>query len=144
MTIKTRFGEMEINENDIIKFPNGIYGFEDTKEYVILKMEKDSPFIWMQSITDDDLAFVLIDPRIFTNDYILDVSEEDLKIIEMDDEKDIADYAIVTIPDTVEDMTANLQGPILINVKKQLGVQGISLRNDYTVKHRILDGKSGD
>ena len=72
MTVKTRFGEMEINENDIIKFPNGIYGFEDTKEYVILKMEKDSPFIWMQSIKDDDLAFVLIDPRIFTNDYLFD------------------------------------------------------------------------
>ena len=144
MTVKTRFGEMEINENDIIKFPNGIYGFEDTKEYVILKMEKDSPFIWMQSITDDDLAFVLIDPRVFTKDYILDVSEEDLKIIEMDDEKDIADYTIVTIPDTVEDMTANLQGPILINVKKQLGVQGISLRNDYTVKHHILDRKDED
>ena len=144
MTVKTRFGEMDINEKDIIKFPNGIYGFEEIKEYVILKMEKDSPFIWMQAIKDGDLAFVLIDPRIFTEDYVLDVSEEDLNIIEMGSDQDIADYAIVTIPETVEEMTANLQGPILINVKKQLGVQGISLRDDYTVRHSILDRKSED
>ena len=75
MTITTRFGEMDINENDIITFPNGIYGFEEIKEYIILKMDKESPFLWMQSVKDNDLTFVLIDPRIFVKDYILDVSD---------------------------------------------------------------------
>ena len=144
MTLKTQFGDVEIDGKEIIIFPHGIYGFENIKKYVVIKTDPNSPFLLMQSVENENLAFILIDPRLFIAEYLLDISEEDLKIIDYSTDDEVIDYAIVTIPDNPEEMTANLQGPILINAKKHLGIQGISLNNSYTVKHKILSKKTED
>ena len=138
--IKTKpFGEIEVDESQEITFPEGLFGFEQYKKFYLLE-NPDSPFLWLQSSEDPSLAFILISPMQFKADYELKISDEDYKSIDIKDkEKELLDFVIVTVPSDPEKMTANLQGPIIINIKKKLGKQAISLKEDYTVRCPILD-----
>jgi len=132
------YGSIEVDERQKIFFPYGILGFESLKDYVLLDA-RQQPFYWLQSLDVVEIAFVLINPRIFRPDYRLEVEKEELKEIGIESEEDILDFAIVTIPENSSDMTANLQGPIIINKKTRVGRQSISLNPEWRVRHKILD-----
>lgn len=138
--IRTKpFGEIEVDETQMINFPEGLFGFEKYKNYFLLE-NPDSPFLWLQSADEPSLAFILIEPRQFKSDYKLKIAEEEYRNIGIKDkEKELLDFVIVTVPKDPSKMTANLQGPIIINVTKKIGKQSISLNDDYTVRCPILD-----
>jgi flagellar assembly factor FliW len=137
--IRTKpFGEIEVDETQEIFFPDGLFGFETYKKFFILE-NPDSPFVWLQSSEEPGLAFVMIHPLQFKTDYELRISEEDTKAIDILSKQDILDFVIVTIPEDPSQMTANLQGPVIINIKKKLGKQAISLKDAYNVKCPILE-----
>lgn len=139
MKINTaRFGELEVNEKEIIHFKEGLFGFEDLKEYVIFQMEDDNPLVWMQAIEDGDLAFILIRPFEFRPNYSLKLSDKDVEDIELESPDDSDIFAIVVLPEDSSKMTANLQGPIVINRVKKLGKQVISTNPKHKLKHYIL------
>jgi len=138
VTIQTKsFGEMEVSEKQKISFPEGILGFEFIKEYYLLDMD-DSPFYCLQAAEERHIAFILIQPDFFMDDYKLMISEGDLSALGIKDPDEILDFAIVTIPERTEDMTANLQGPVVINRSTLEARQIISLHESYTVRHPIL------
>ena len=139
--IKTRpFGEIEIQDQQVIDFPDGILGFDDVKKFVLLDTQDDtSPLKWLQAYDVPELAFVIIRPVDFIKEYDLVVSMNDIEAIEADEPEKMLVFAIVTIPKNPAEMTANLQGPIIINPSKRLGRQAISLSDKYTVRHRIID-----
>ena len=138
MRINTRpYGEIEIYEKQKIFFPYGILGFEHLKYYALLDA-RQQPFYWLQSLDIVEVAFVLINPKVFRPDYELEVSREELKEIGIESTEDILDFVIVTIPDDATKMTANLQGPIIINKDSKVGRQSISLNLDWKVKHLIM------
>jgi len=132
------YGSINIDERQKIFFPYGILGFESLKDYVLLDAQQQ-PFYWLQSLDVVEIAFVLINPRIFRPDYKLEVEKEELSEIGIKSEDNIIDFAIVTIPENSSDMTANLQGPIIINKKTRVGRQSISLNPEWHVRHKILD-----
>ena len=133
------FGEMEIEEDQIVEFADGILGFDFVKKFAILE-EKDSPFVWLQALNEPELSFVMISPLEFMSEYSLIISQSDLDDVDASGPDKLAVFAIVTIPshDPAE-MTANLQGPVIINAEKRKGKQAISLSDKYRVRHRILD-----
>ena len=134
------FGEIEVNELQVIDFPEGILGFDYIKKFVILDTEDEgSPFKWMQAFDEKDLAFVIIRPVDFMEKYDLLISQSDLETVKAESVDELLVFAIVTIPENPEKMTANLQGPIIINVEKKLGRQAISMSERYGVRHNILD-----
>ena len=137
------YGKIKISAKQKVTFEEGLYGFEKEKVFYLLDMENDGPFYYLQSANSKDLAFVLINPYMFKPDFILDVSRSDLVKVGIEKEDDaegkILVFSIVTIPDNSQDMTANLLGPILINVETRLGVQALSLVESYTTKHKILE-----
>lgn len=140
LTIVTKpFGKIEIDERQIIEFPEGIFGFGDIKKFVLLDAKEKSPFKWLQAYDEPDLAFVIIRPADFMARYNLDVTPSDFVDIGAQSPEDVIVYAIVTIPDEPSKMTANLQGPLLINPKTRCGKQAISLSDTYTVRHNILE-----
>ncbi|MFH0975641.1 MAG: flagellar assembly protein FliW [Spirochaetota bacterium] len=140
ITIHTKpFGEIEVETKQIVDFPDGILGFDFVKKFVILDSEENSPFKWMQAFSEPDLAFIIIQPVFFKPDYELIISQSDIEAVEAQDANSLLVFVIVTIPSNPSDMTANLQGPIIINTKKQIGRQVISLSDKYCVKHKILD-----
>jgi flagellar assembly factor FliW len=141
VTIKTKpFGEIEVTEERIIDFPDGLFGFDFIKKFVLLESrDEKSPFLWLQAYDEHDLAFVIIRPEDFRGSYKLEISQSDYEAIGEKVKDKLLVYAIVTIPTDPAGMTANLQGPIIINPVKKLGRQAISLSDEYTVRHNILE-----
>lgn len=144
MLINTEvFGEIQIDKDKIIKFKEGLLGFEEEKEFAIINMEEgDSPFLWLQSVNTPELAFIIINPFYAFPDYEFIISEKVQKKLEIEDERDIAIYSIVVIPEDMEKMTANLLGPIIINIDKKLGKQVILDDNKYSTKHFVFQQKA--
>ncbi len=139
--VKTRpYGEIEVEDKQVVDFPDGILGFEEQNRFIILDTDdENSPFKWLQSFQEPELVFVIIRPADFMADYKLMVSQADLEAVEADKPEKLIVFAIVTLPSEPADMTANLQGPIIINPIKRIGRQAISLSDRYRVKHRIMD-----
>lgn len=139
MLVDTKpYGKIEVDERQKIHFPFGILGFEQRKWYVLLDASQ-TPFYWLQSLDDPTLAFVLIDPVVFRPDYVLEVAEEELQEILVENRDDLLVFAIVTIPENQERISANLQGPLVINRRNHVGRQSITLNPSWKVKHFILE-----
>jgi len=134
------FGDIEIPEGEIIAFPDGIYGFEDLKRWALLgKTDEDSSFMWLHAIDDPKICFVVIDPFVFRKDYSPEPDEGILGKIETDNAQDLRVLAIVTVPEDINRISANLKSPIIINSAKNIAVQMVMDTDKYTFKHYILD-----
>jgi len=135
----SRFGEIDITPEEIITFSEGILGFDLFHKFVILNPQDGSPFRWLQCVDNGDLAFVIIEPLNFMFSYDLEISDSDAAFLGLKNAEDAVLYSIVTIPDNAKDMTANLQGPLVINVKTRKGRQVISTDSHHHLKVKIID-----
>ena len=123
------------------RFDEGIPGFEKATEWIILCNPTEEPFAWLQSVSISDLAFVVVDPWLICPGYTARISDFDLKRLAIKSKDDVLLLSIVSVRDKIEDMTANLVGPILINVKARKGAQIVLQNsNDYSASHLILSG----
>lgn len=139
MLVNTKaYGKIDVDERQRLYFPYGILGFEKLTDYVLLDA-RQQPFYWLQSLESQEIAFIMITPSVFRPDYTPDVSKEELAEIELENNDDMLLFAIVTIPQKQSEMTANLQGPIMINKKTKTGRQSITTNPKWKVKHYILD-----
>mgnify|MGYP001243309066 FL=1 len=134
----TRFGEIEISEETIISFPNGILGFPDQTNYALINTDDNSPLKWLQSLEDPTLAFVVTNPNLFKPDYMVDAYRKDLAEINVQNEEEVLVLVIVTVPKDPSKMTANLKGPILINTQNRLAKQLVIDNNEYEIRFRLL------
>ena len=135
----SRFGAIEIKENEVIEMPNGVIGFPELKKYILLDHDKDSPFKWLQSLDDGTIAFVLINPLLFKPDYAVEVTETEVTDLELKSEEDAVISSIITMPGKVEEMTANLKAPLIFNLKNRTGKQIILNSAEYTTRHLVLE-----
>ena len=141
MKLVTRhFGEIDVNEDEIIDFMGGVPGLEGTK-YVLLNSSNEdlSPFMWLQSVDDGDVALVLVNSFLLYPEYAPDINEEQLSLLEFNKREDLAVFNVVVIPDNFEDITVNLKAPILVNEKNKKAVQVIADNQDYEIKHKMYD-----
>ncbi len=140
MLLNTRhFGQMEIEEKGIIEFPEGIPGFENAKKFALLaSTEEGSPFQWLQGVDNTELAFVVIDPKVFKPDYSVDVDDDEVEILKIKDVEKVIVLTIIVVPEDITKMTANLKAPVLINTENNRGKQVILDKGDYELKHYVL------
>ena len=133
-------GNIKIKSTEIFQFLDGFYGFPDDKEFALVQAKQDSPFLWLQSTQKENLAFVVIDPYLFCKDrYHPKISQSDLDILEVKSVDECSVFVIVTIPsEHPEEMTANMQGPVLLHRGMKKGRQVISLDNSHHVQVPIL------
>ncbi len=143
MDIETlRFGKIAVQEDKVITFPRGILGFAKNKQYLLFPHSEDSPFLWLQSVEDGDLAFVVMNPRLVKADYSLDVDQNVLNELDAKQETDLEVVCIVTIPrNDPKRMTINLLGPIIINAKSRSAVQVICDKQSYSHQHPVVSGQ---
>lgn len=95
--------------------------------------------MWMQALEDPNLAFILIRPFEFRPQYSLELSDSDTELLKLEKPEDSDVFSIVVIPEDHSKMTANLQGPIVINLSKNMGRQVISTNQNHKLKHYILE-----
>jgi flagellar assembly factor FliW len=133
----TRFGIIEVKEKDILNFPEGLVGFASRKKFFIYNKEKNLPFFWLQSMDDPNLAFVICDPLIFYPDYKISVRKEEVSILNVEDPNTLITCVIISISHDPFRMTANLQGPLVINTANRMGKQIVLVDSSYTTRHTV-------
>ncbi|MCT4595416.1 MAG: flagellar assembly protein FliW [Anaeromicrobium sp.] len=140
MFIETKhFGKIEVIEENIINFEEGLFGFEELKKYLYISNEdKENPFNWIQSIENPDLAFVITDPFIFNKEYDFYLDEAILEKLKISKKEQVGVYSIVVIPENIKNMTMNLKAPIIVNIEECRAMQ-VALKEDYPIKYKILE-----
>jgi flagellar assembly factor FliW len=135
----TRFGQLEIEEERVVHFPEGLLGFPDHKDYVILQHRKNSPFCWLQSMSAPDLAFVMTDPLMVKKDYLQYLSPDEKESLRTENGHQLAVFALVSIPSGhVERMTVNLLGPLVIDTSTRTGKQVILIDSGYSHQYPLI------
>ena len=138
-------GELEFEDNMSIHFNQGIPGFENEKQFILIPMEANSPFFYMQSTSNEDLCLLLADPFVFFPDYEIDIDDLEMQKLDFDNEKSqLAIYLVLSVPEDFKQTTANLRAPILINPDKCKGMQYISNKTVYTTRHNIFRSEQPD
>ena len=141
MLLNTKyFGEIEINEEQIITFEEGIPSFENMHRYSIISTpEPDSPFCWLQCIEQPELAFALANPFLIKKDYDFELTQENLDKLDIKSEAEIAVYAIVVIPEDVTKASMNLRAPVIVNSRTMKAAQIIIDISKYDIKNYIFE-----
>ncbi|MGL4986284.1 MAG: flagellar assembly protein FliW [Treponemataceae bacterium] len=139
MEIDTKsMGKVTIDKKQLIDFPCGLFGFEQMTEFALIESEHQ-PFLWLQSVQESGLAFLIMDPFLFCADYELDVDDEFLQKIEITNPADILVLSILTVPSDGSGITANLQGPVIINKKNNKGLQVVVNDPRWQTKYNLFD-----
>ena len=137
-----RFGDIEVEEDKILHFKNGIPAFEEEHEFLLIPYEEDSPILFMQSLKSPDLAFLVTNPFIFFPDYSFEIGDEATDALEIKSQEDLLIYAILTVPHgDVKKMTANLMAPVIINSKNNESMQLVLDKSPYKTKHPLFPEK---
>lgn len=132
----TRFGQVEVDEDRLLAFPQGVLGFETIQEYCLLEHKPGSPFHWLQATANPTLAFVVVDPFSFIADYELTISDADVSHLQLEGPEDVRILTIVTIAGS--EVSTNLVGPILLNHRLRLGRQIVLSDSRYCTRHALL------
>ena len=122
-----------------LSFPVGILGFPTCHHYRLERFrsgtDEHSPFFMLNSL-EQDLAFPLIAPQSIGIDYRFAVSAELLNALKASSAADLCCLVIVTTRERLEDITVNLQGPLIINPQSSLGFQIVN--ESYPLRHPLL------
>ena len=135
-----KFGEIEVSKNTIFNFVSPIIGFKDLKEYTIVDYKPDSPFKWLQSMEDLELAFPSTFCSFFGIDYQFDIPDEEANKLEIDSPDDIFVCNIVNIPSSnPQGATVNMLAPIVINLDNKKAMQVVLKNSQFEVRHKLFN-----
>ncbi len=119
----TRFGELEVEKSDKIFFKEGLLGFENLKNFFVVDPGDQTLILWLQSAEEPNVAFPIIEPKIYKPEYTVQLVPSEMQSLSLENINDAVVYSILTIPQVVTEMNANLKAPIIINNKSKLGRQ---------------------
>ncbi len=136
----THFGQIEINDDNIFSFEEGIMGFEDIRQFgLVTNEDTESPFCWIQAIEKPELAFALVDPFKIKKDYDFELKDEYVDFLEIEDVSQVTVFAIVVVPEDINKISMNLKAPIIANKNNRKAAQVVLDTDKYTVRHFIMD-----
>ncbi len=134
----SRFGELDIQEQDLIRFEQGIPGFENLCRFALIEVPDHEPFTYLQSIEDGEISFIVTDPFEFFADFECELPSpvvEGLKIVSVEQ---VLVRVIVSVNGELEAATANLVAPIIINRAERSGRQVVLAKTSYTTRHALF------
>lgn len=139
MIIKTgRFGQLSVGDDETILIPQGILGFPEYRKFCLVDPGDETLILWLQSMENTDIAFPLLEPKLFKPEYAARLSAAELRELKLENINQSAVFAILTIPEDVTRMTANLKAPLVINLKEQVAKQVVLQENEYNIKHEMF------
>ena len=122
--ITTRFGRIEVAAGDVIRFPSGLPGLEDCREWALLADAANDAVGWLQSTTRGEVALAVVSPRRFVPDYRVRIPRSELQPLDLADVRDAQVVVVVGMTDTT--LTLNLKAPIVINLEARTGRQVVA------------------
>lgn len=109
----TRFGALEVPEESVLEFPNGLIGLGGTR-YTLIAREESAPFLWLHSLDDPSLAIPVTNPWFFFSSYEVEISDSEAERIGITDPSQADVYVTVRAGESIEDFRANQRAPLLI------------------------------
>jgi len=137
----TRFGDLDVSEEQIITFPKGMIGFEGVERYVLVN--PTGKISWLQAVDEASLAFPLVQAPLVYPGYSLYVENELLEPLGEVDEAMMGIYLVLVVPSDPRNATVNLKAPVVISLKSRRGMQLLIDRPEYSVRHRIMPAEKG-
>lgn len=136
MKLQTRdFGEVEIDEKEIVTFASPIYGFETYRKFAFLYHESVSEhFIWLQSVEESNLCFILVQPHLITEHYEPDLPEEAPQLL---GDGPYMCWLMASIRNPFESSTVNLKSPIVVDTERHLAAQFV-LQKDLPIRYPLF------
>jgi flagellar assembly factor FliW len=139
VVIKTsRFGEVQLNQEDVLTFKDGLLGFQDLRQFVLLDDPNDDIFAWLQSCELPSIAFPVLEPELFGHRYNVSFNRTDLESLQIQAGLVPAFLNIITIPNDPTQMTANIKAPIVINLEAKIARQCVLQDNNLAIKEPIF------
>ncbi|MDR2355188.1 MAG: flagellar assembly protein FliW [Clostridiales Family XIII bacterium] len=143
MDVTTRdFGVIQIEDDSVYSFPQGVYGFEDARSFAVFMHEEAGvSFVYLQAAHSEQPCFLVFSPWDVIPDYDPHMAEEDLRFFGVDSEKDLIFLLIATVPaDDIRKLSVNAKSPVVLNPPGMIGRQVILLNEDYAVRCRPFLG----
>ncbi len=138
------FGRMDCQENEIIRFEEGLFGFESQKDFLPVPFDgEEDSVLCLQSVTDRDTCFVIMNPFRLCSDYEPVLKEEDYKALDTMQEQDLSYYVVCVMRQSMEESTVNMKCPIVVNAVTRKAVQVILDTKKYGFRHSLSEFLGG-
>ena len=132
----TRFGPVEVDESRLIEIPAGLLGFSSFKTFSLLQPDENGVFFWLQSVETPDLAFVVTDPALWVPDFQATIRKEQMEELGLTETGDA--QVLVIVNKREKSLTANLQGPIVINTANRRAMQLVLAEKKWSTRHELV------
>jgi flagellar assembly factor FliW len=132
----TRFGPVDVDESRLIEIPAGLLGFSSFKTFSLLQPDDNGVFFWLQSVETPDLAFVVTDPALWVPDYQATIRKEQMEELGLTETGDA--QVLVIVNKREHSLTANLQGPIVINAANRRAMQLVLAEKKWSTRHELV------
>lgn len=129
-----RFGELQVSEQDIISFPQGLLGFPKLTQFCLVDPGDGVLILWLQSLQDSRIAFPVLEPKLLLPNYVAKLSAAELRELGMTALAGAAVFSILTIGADITQMTANFKAPLVLNLKNRIGRQVVLQESEYSIK----------
>lgn len=139
MVIKSKFfGEIGVGDRDMVTFEEGLPGFLQLHSFAVINDGSNEYISYLQSLEEKNVCFIMMPPIFIDKDYDIEISDSTVKKLGIEKPEDIKLYAILTVPESFRNTTANLKAPIVVNTKNNKGIQEILDDERYSIRHRIV------
>ena len=141
MKLQTKyFGEIEYDADDCFSFPNGLYGFEEEKEFLLIPFEgSQSSLLCLQSIQTPSLAFMMMDPFALKPDYAPVLQPAELSALEVQQYDELCYYVMCVVRQPISESTLNFKCPVAINPNTRVSMQIILDSAEYGMRHLLSE-----
>lgn len=129
--------EVDVSDADLIRFPEGMIGFESITEFALLA-DPEGGIQWLHSTGDDRVAFAVVDPFLIWPDYDITVGDADTEALGLSRPQDAQVLVVITPREDPSQISANLRAPIVINRATRVGRQVILAESTYAVRTEVL------
>lgn len=133
-----RFGKMEIQPDKVLHIQGGLLGFPGSQLFALLDHAEGSPFKWLQSLDEGELAVPVCDPKLFFPDYHIRIKRDELASLRVKRAEELVILVILSLQNEPKEMTANLLGPVIIHAERLIGRQIVLKDAPYSTKHYLF------
>jgi flagellar assembly factor FliW len=141
ITFDTRLGPRKVALDRILRFPKGLIGYEDKRDFALLQIREDSAFLVLQSLEDPGLGLMVADPYSFIQSYPIKLNDAEQQMLHVTSQEQVSVLVTVSIPPgRPEETCLNLMGPVVINHEARLGLQVPQSEQEQPIKVHYLRG----
>lgn len=146
MKIQTKyFGELRIDENTTLHFAEGLFGFEEEKEFILLPFSEEADFLLcLQSVTNPYLAFTLLNPFMLMPEYRPSLPKKELDSLQVEKSEDLCYYVLCRVEKPVSNSMVNLRCPIVLNDETRQARQVILDQYEMRCPLSSLEQRKGE